>query len=107
MISVRSHGVSVEFHWWGTDGGVRVYQSNENGVVTFTEWLISGDPYYQQQVYWLILRPPVGSRFAPGNATITIHSDGTYFPDQVALPFYETSLPALKCHAAKRPPQQP
>ena len=95
-------GVDVEFNWWGTDGGIRIYATDADGVVTFSERLDADDPDYRQQVYFLHFAPPKHSRFAKSKAEITINADGTYFPNQFTLPFHETELVGMKYYAMKR-----
>ena len=95
--------VAVEFHWWGTDGGIRSYVTDEHGIITFTERLSPNDPYFQRQLYWLIFLPQKTSRFANGQGTLMIQPDGTYYPDHFMLPFYQTDLIGMKIHAERRP----
>ncbi len=86
--------VAIELNWWGSDGGLVTHKSDTNGVFTITE--------YGAEVYWVTLTPPKNSRFAPSTEMVAIKADGTYFPSQLRLPFYETACEEMKIYAQDR-----
>lgn len=99
-------GVKVEFNWWGTDGGILLFETDENGQFTYEA---NGQ---EQELYMMIFKAPDHSRFASSGCgfggfssdryPLTIQPDGTYFPNIVLLPFHETTHEALKPYAVSR-----
>ncbi len=98
-------GVSVEFNWWGTDGGVMIFETDADGQFTY-------EGNGSQEVFMLLFKAPKGSRFANSGCgfsrysddkfRLTIQRDGSYFPNVFLLPFHETTHTEMMPYAVSR-----